>query len=133
MTGMGVAAAEVDYDRTGRWPVTADGWQIRALGHSLFPGGPGACEVISPLGRFYFGLDFEAPGNQTDRQLALVTQLGRATLKATNRNLLTAPEAVAKARQQVSAYLLHNAPSFHYLPIHAVEFRTGDGKIVDIF
>lgn len=133
MTETGPTAAEVEYDRSGRWPVTADGWQIRALGHSLFPGGPGACEVISPLGRFYFGLDFEAPGNQTDRQLALVTQLGRATLKATNRNLLTTPEAVAEARQQVSAFLLHNAPLFHYLPIHAVEFHTGDGKIVDIF
>ena len=133
MTGIEAAAAQPAYDPSGRWPVTADGWQIRYLGHSLFPGGPGACEVVSPLGQFYFGLGFEARDGRAEEQIAVVTQLGRATLKATRRNVLMSPDAVTRARQQVSTYLVDNAQRFYYLPIRAVEFRSDDGKIIDIF
>lgn len=120
-----------DYDRSGRWPVTRDGWQVIDIGRALFPGGPRACRVVSPEASFYFGLTYKPGLTEPGPQTAEITNFGRASLR-TARSALD-PATANIAYERVSAYLLEYWQVFSPEPITRVVFASGDGKAVEIF
>lgn len=124
-------SGDPDYDRSGRWPVTPDGWQVIDIGRALFPGGPRACRVVGPGVAFYFGLTYRPGVAEPAPQTAEITSFGRASLRSA-RSVLDAATANA-AYERVSAYLLENWRIFSPQPITRVVFASGDGKAVEIF
>ena len=121
----------VEYDQSGQWPITPDGWQLVPLGRDLFPGGPSAVRVCSPVGSFFFGISFEPLRGEPCR--AVITSFGRSTNRSDYRYVLTEPQAMAVAQGRVRDLLLEHPLKFHYRRFDAVEFRGGDGRIVEIF
>lgn len=119
------------YDQSGQWPITADGWQVRRVGRDLFPGGPDACQAVSPAGSFYFGINFEPASGPTCR--AVVTSFGINALGSVFHYVLVTPDAVAKAQAAVRSFLIEHAVRFHFRRFDTVEFRAGDGTINEIF
>jgi len=119
------------YDQSGQWPINADGWQVLRIGKALFPGGPAACQAVSPAGSFYFGINFEPASGPVCR--AVITSFGINALGPVFHYVLVTPDAIAKSQGAVRSYLLEHAARFHFRRFDAVEFRLGDGAINEIF
>ncbi|WP_293372454.1 hypothetical protein [Nevskia sp.] len=119
-----------DADVAG-WPVTPDGWKVVSINRSLFPGGPSGFRVSSPDAAFFFGLNFEPASGDPCR--AVITSFGISSAGSTWHYVLTTPEAMGVAQARVRDLLLTYPLRFHYRWFDAVEFRRGDGRIVEIF
>ncbi len=124
-------SADNTYDASGLWPVTEDGWQVICLTRSLYPGGPNACKVVSPIGAFFFGLEFEPMAATV--KTAVVTNFGRSSLRLPAHQVLVSPGSLELAQGKVRAYIMANADRFHTCPVQALEFSAGDGEQVGVF
>lgn len=123
--------SNLEYDHSGRWPWTPDGWQIVPIDRYLFPGGPLGFRVNSPEDSFYFGMHFEPLQGEPCR--AVVTDFGRSSARGRFDYVLTSPDRMSTAQLNVREYLLAFAKHFHDWRFDAVEFRLGSAQLVDIF
>ena len=118
------------YDQSGKWPVTADGWQVFYVDDTMFSGGPLACKVISPECDFFFGINFEPPSQP---KTAVVTSFGMSSTGRPKHQMLVTPAARSTAEAKVREYLLANSQLFFPRSFSEVEFRAGDGRLVEVF
>ncbi|WP_293372768.1 hypothetical protein [Nevskia sp.] len=124
---------ETDQDFLADWPVTSDGWQLIDLGKSLFPGGPWAYQVRSPIGRFFCGVSFRKCNAFDDDEIAVVTNLGRSKILPPADNLLLDSTVRRTAEQQIDLLLRRYTACFTEFPLRHVEFAPGDGTLIDVF
>lgn len=113
------------------WPIADSGLQVSRLDKSLFPGGPTACTVAGPFGRFHFGINFEPASGAVCT--AVVTSFGISSLGPVFHHVLDSQERLAAAKAAVRDYLITHRQLFHFRAFEQVEFRGGDDTINAIF
>ena len=124
---------EPNQDYLPGWPVTPDGWQLIDLGKSLFPGGPWAYQIRSPIGQFFCGVSFRRCNASDDDEIAVVTNLGRSRILPPATNLLLDSAVRRTAEQQIHYCLTRHTNHYTEFLLRHVGFAPGDGTVVDVF
>ena len=66
-----------DYDRSGRFAIEDDGWQVIDVGRMLYPGGPHALRVHSPdQPPFHVGWRFASLTPIGDDNRVIISHIG---------------------------------------------------------
>lgn len=114
--------------------IEAEGWKITDLATALFPGGPSAYRVDSPMGSFCFGMSLKpGPMPKGQDQTALISSFGQEV--DGYHNIFEGDAAKrAEALTHVCALLVAKGTALEWGdPIVSTEFTEGSDVQMEIF
>ncbi|WP_332699548.1 hypothetical protein [Bosea sp. (in: a-proteobacteria)] len=127
------AQQALDYDRSGRFPIDEDGWQVVDLWQDLYPGGPWALRVHAPeYPTFHAGWRFTG-GDGTRRDDRVVIShigawLATSNLPSVNFN----PAMLERVRARLRVYAMEHAVSLFGRPITGIDFVARDPQVENL-
>lgn len=122
-------ADDADYDRSGRFAIEADGWQIIDLGRMLYPGGPHALGVVTPdHPPFHVGWRFASLNATGEDNRVIISHIG-AKLGGSSLPAMHFPPAVLTSLQdRLRAYAMRHAECLFGETITGADFTTDDPR-----
>ncbi|WP_332684575.1 hypothetical protein [Bosea sp. (in: a-proteobacteria)] len=122
-----------EYDRSGRFPVDEDGWQIVDLGRMLYPGGPHALRVHAPgLPAFHLGWRFSASSPAAGDNRVVISHIGAKLGGSALPPVRFTPAILARVQERLRIYVMIHPEALFGERITGVDFVAED-PMVEIF
>lgn len=126
-------AQQPDYDRSGRFAIDDDGWQVVDLGRMLYPGGPHALRVYSPdYPPFHAGWRFASLNPSAEDNRVVISHIGAKLGGSSLPPVRFSPAMLARVQERLRAYVMIHPDGLFGERITGVDF-TADDPLVEIF
>lgn len=119
-----------DYDRSGRFPIDENGWQVIDLWRDLYAGGPWALRILAPeYPTFHAGWRFAETTDGAPESRVVISHIGARLTASDFPEVGFAPAAVDRIQERLRIYAMRNAVPLFGRPITGVDFVADDLRI----
>lgn len=122
-----------DYDRSDRFPIDEDGWQVVNLRRDLYPGGPWALRVHTPEHPvFHGGWRYGDERDERGLRPVVISHLGGRLSASEYPRVLFTAAVLRRVEGRLRVYAMRYAEQIFGKPIAGIAFVPEDRR-VEIF